>query len=293
MTGPDTEAGRAGSATPTPPGSPRPQPPPRRGRGRLLRRLALVAVEALLPITLLVVWYVTSAGSTNFYFPPLSRILRAFPQEWFGAHFTGDVLPSLWRAGAGFALAVVCGVAGGLLLGGSDHARALFEPIVEFCRAVPPPLVVPVAILAFGIGDGMKIAVIVAGTVWPVLLNTTEGVRGMDEVLRDTARSYGITGWRRVWRITLPAAAPQIMAGVRTCLALTLILMVISEMKGSNNGIGFLVQDSQRSFALPEMWAGILLLGLLGYLAHLVFSLVERRLLLWHGGARQNPRGDT
>jgi ABC-type nitrate/sulfonate/bicarbonate transport system permease component len=118
-------------------------------------------------------------------------------------------------------------------------------------------------------------------------------VRGMDEVLGDTARSYGITGWRRVWHVTLPAAAPQIMAGVRTCLALTLILMVVSEMKGSNNGIGFLVQDSQRSFALPEMWAGILLLGLLGYLLHLVFSLVERRLLAWHRGARQTSREDA
>ncbi|HEX5492956.1 MAG TPA: ABC transporter permease [Mycobacteriales bacterium] len=267
---------------------------PSRSRGRgWSRRLVALGVEAVLPVVLVVVWYLTSAGSTNFYFPPLSRILRAFADSWFGSRFTADVLPSLGRAGAGFGLAVVCGVAVGLLLGSSRVARSLFEPLVEFARAVPPPVLVPVAVLAFGLGNSMRISVIVAGSVWPVLLNTVEGVRGLDEVLRDTASAYRITGWRRIWRVILPAASPPIMAGVRTCLALSLILMVISEMVGGGNGIGFFVQQSQRSFALPEMWAGILLLGLVGYLAHLVFSAVERRLLSWHSGSRQSSRGES
>lgn len=268
--------------------------PTRRRTGRRWsRRLVALAVEAALPVLAVVVWFVASAHSTNFYFPPLSQILRAFADSWFGSRFTGDILPSVGRAGAGFALSVVGGVAIGLLLGSSRVARALCEPLVEFGRAVPPPVLVPVAVLAFGIGNGMKVSVIVAGAIWPVLLNTVEGVRGLDEVLRDTARAYRITGWRRIWRVTLPAAGPQIMAGVRTCLALSLILMVISEMVGGVDGIGFFVQQAQRSFALPQMWAGILLLGLLGYLAHLLFSLVERRLMGWHSGARRHSRGDS
>ena len=262
-------------------------------RGRWSRRLVGLGIEATLPVLLVVVWFVSSAGSTNFYFPPLTRILHAFADAWFGSRFTEDILPSVGRAGAGFGLAVLLGIGVGLALGGSAIARALFEPLVEFCRAVPPPVLVPVAVLAFGIGDGMKISVIVAGAVWPVLLNTAEGVRGLDEVLRDTARGYRITGWRRVWRVTLPAASPQIMAGIRTSLALSLIMMVISEMVGGTDGIGFFVQQAQRGFALPEMWAGILLLGLLGYLAHLLFSAVERRLLAWHRGARQTSRGES
>ena len=263
--------------------------PPRRWS----RRTIAVVIEAALPVALVVGWYLASAESTNFCFPPLSRILHAFADSWFGPRLTSDVLPSLGRAGAGFALAVLGGVGVGLALGSSRVARALFEPLVEFARAVPPPVLVPVAVLAFGLGNGMRVSVIVAGAVWPVLLNTVEGVRGLDEMLRDTASAYRITGWRRIWRVTLPAASPQIMAGVRTCLALSLILMVISEMVGGGDGIGFFVQQSQRTFALPEMWAGILLLGLIGYLAHLVFSTVERRLLAWHAGSRRTSRGES
>lgn len=268
---------------------------PHRNRRRTGRssRLVRLAVEAIVPVLLVLVWFVTSAGSANFYFPPLTEILHAFADSWFGPRFTADVLPSVGRAGAGFGLAVLVGVGVGLALGGSATARAMFEPLVEFCRAVPPPVLVPVAVLVFGLDNSMKISVIVAGAVWPVLLNTVEGVRGLDEVLRDTARGYRITGWRRMWRVTLPAASPQIMAGVRTSLALSLIMMVISEMVGGTNGIGFFVQQSQRGFALPEMWAGILLLGLLGYLAHLLFSAVERRLLAWHAGARRSSRGES
>ena len=89
----------------------------------------------------------------------------------------------------------------------------------------------------------------------------------------------------------LPAASPQIFAGMRTSLSLALILMVISEMVASTNGIGFFVLQSQRSFAIPEMWAGILLLGLLGYALNLIFMLVERRVLAWHRGARASALG--
>jgi ABC-type nitrate/sulfonate/bicarbonate transport system permease component len=121
---------------------------------------------------------------------------------------------------------------------------------------------------------------------WPVLLNTIDGVTGIDPTLRDTARVYGVKGPGLLRRIVLPAASPQIFAGMRTSLSLALILMVISEMVASTNGIGFFVLQSQRSFAIPEMWSGILLLGLLGYLLNVVFVLVERRVLAWHRGAR-------
>jgi ABC-type nitrate/sulfonate/bicarbonate transport system permease component len=100
-----------------------------------------------------------------------------------------------------------------------------------------------------------------------------------------------VGGRERLLRIVLPAASPQIFAGMRTSLSLALILMVISEMVASTNGIGFFVLQSQRSFAIPEMWAGILLLGLLGYALNLIFLLVERRVLAWHRGARASALG--
>jgi ABC-type nitrate/sulfonate/bicarbonate transport system permease component len=111
-------------------------------------------------------------------------------------------------------------------------------------------------------------------------------VSGVDPTLVDTGRVYRIPASDRLRHVVLPAAAPQIFAGMRTSLSLALILMVISEMVASSNGIGYFVLQSQRSFAIPEMWSGIILLGLLGYLFNAVFLLVERRTLAWHRGAR-------
>jgi ABC-type nitrate/sulfonate/bicarbonate transport system permease component len=115
-----------------------------------------------------------------------------------------------------------------------------------------------------------------------------DGISGVDATLLDTSRVYRVSAWDRVVRVMLPAAAPQIFAGLRTSLSLALILMVISEMVASTNGIGYFVLQSQRTFAIPEMWSGILLLGILGYLLNLLFVIVERRVLRWHRGARSS-----
>lgn len=134
----------------------------------------------------------------------------------------------------------------------------------------------------------MKVALIAFVCVWPVLLNTLDGVRGVEPTLRDTARVYGIPPRDRIRHVLLPAASPQIFAGMRTSLSLALILMVISEMVASTNGIGYFVLQSQRTFAIPEMWSGIVLLGLLGYALNAVFVAIERRVLRWHRGARES-----
>jgi ABC-type nitrate/sulfonate/bicarbonate transport system permease component len=108
----------------------------------------------------------------------------------------------------------------------------------------------------------------------------------VDPTLVDTGRVYRIPARDRLTHVVLPAAAPQIFAGMRTSLSLALILMVISEMVASSNGIGYFVLQSQRSFAIPEMWSGIILLGILGYAFNAIFLLLERRALAWHRGAR-------
>lgn len=141
-----------------------------------------------------------------------------------------------------------------------------------------------------GIGDTMKIVVIASGCVWPILLNTVEGVRAVDSVMLETARSYGVTGAARLRHLVLRSASPQIFAGLRQALSIGIILMVISEMFAADNGIGFTVVQFQRSFAIPDMWTGILVLGLLGFLLSVVFRLVERRVLGWYHGLRATTR---
>jgi ABC-type nitrate/sulfonate/bicarbonate transport system permease component len=253
----------------------------------LLRRLGLTFG---LPVVLLAVWWVISAESTNFYFPPLPRILETLVDEWLGPRLLDDVLPSVVRLLAGFAVAAVVAVALGVLIGISRSVRGLLEPVLEFFRAIPPPVLVPIFMLFFGIDDTMKVVVIAFGSMWPILLNTVEGVRAVDSVLSDTARTYGITGSARLRTLVLPSASPQIFAGLRQGLSLAIILMVISELFAASNGLGFAIVQSQRAFAIPEMWAGMLMLGLLGFLLAMLFRIVENRQLAWYHGLRRAQR---
>ena len=234
-------------------------------------------LEVLVPLALLALWGVWSASSDTFYYPPLTDILQTFMDTWVFERVASDVVPSLLRLSAGYAIAVVVAILIGIPLGLNATARRAASPIVEFLRAIPPPALLPLAIVVVGVGNLMKVLIIAFVCLWPVLLNTIDGIRGIDPTLTDTARVYGVPR-----RATLPAAMPQIFAGMRTSLSLALSLMVISEMVASTNGIGFFVLQSQRSFAIPEMWSGILLLGILGYVLNLIFILVERRVLAWH-----------
>lgn len=252
----------------------------------LLRLLFVVA----LPLVLVTAWWLASDDSTDVYWPPLRTILTTFPDVWTGERLRADVLPSLLRLSAGYAAATVVGVALGTVIGSYRRVRAVCEPVLEFLRAVPPPVLVPVIMLFAGIGDTMKIAVIASGCVWPILLNTVEGVRAVDSVMSETARSYGITGMARLRNVVLRSASPQIFAGMRQALSIGIILMVISEMFAASNGLGFTIVQFQRGFAIPDMWTGILVLGLLGFALSVVFRLVERRVLGWYHGQRASSR---
>ncbi len=249
-----------------------------------------VSLALGLPAVLFAVWWFATADSTDFYVPPLSTILRKFPEVWTGERLLSDVVPSLLRLTAGYLLAVVTGIGIGLVVGMSRVARDLLEPVLELFRAIPPPVLVPVIMLFAGIGDTMKVLVIVSGCMWPVLLNTVEGVRAVDEVLSDTCRSYGITGASRLWHLVLRSASPQIVTGMRQALSIGIILMVISEMFAASNGLGFTIVQFQRSFAIPEMWSGVLLLGLLGFLLSLLFRFAENRVMAWYQGLRRAQR---
>jgi ABC-type nitrate/sulfonate/bicarbonate transport system permease component len=232
-----------------------------------------------------VIW-VWSAGSDVYYYPPLQDVLNTFKDTWLFERVGSDVGPSMVRLFIGYFIAVGVGVAAGVALGLSPVLRRTLAPIVEFLRAIPAPALLPFALLVLGVGNSSKIFVIAFVCLWPILLNAIDGVSGVDPTLVDTGRVYRIPAKDRLMKVVLPAAAPQIFAGMRTSLSLALILMVISEMVASSNGIGYFVLQSQRSFAIPEMWSGIILLGILGYLFNAIFLLLERRALAWHRGAR-------
>jgi ABC-type nitrate/sulfonate/bicarbonate transport system permease component len=252
--------------------------------------LARLFFVLALPALLVAAWWLASDGSRNVYWPPLRTIMRTFPDVWTGERLRQDLLPSVERLLGGYACAAVVGVALGTVIGSYRRVRAVCEPVLEFLRAIPPPVLIPVIMLFAGIGDTMKVVVIASGCVWPILLNTVEGVRAVDSVMSETARSYGITGVAKLRHVVLRAASPQIFAGLRQALSLGIILMVISEMFAASDGLGFTIVQFQRGFAIPDMWTGILVLGLLGFVLSVVFRLVERRVLAWYHGLRAASR---
>jgi ABC-type nitrate/sulfonate/bicarbonate transport system permease component len=197
-----------------------------------------------------------------------------------------DIVPSLSRLLVGWCAAVVIGVPLGLLIGLSRRTSDVLDLPLQFLRSIPGPALVPVFIILFGTESAMRIILIAFGSVWPIVLNTIEGIETVDPIQLDTARVFGLPGMARLMRIILPAASPKIFAGMRVSLALAVILMVVSELVASTNGIGYRIQNAQIMFILTDMWCGIALLALLGYTLNWLFLKLENWLLAWHRGAR-------
>jgi ABC-type nitrate/sulfonate/bicarbonate transport system permease component len=246
-----------------------------------------IAAEIAVPLAILAAWQLWTAHAESPKFPRLSTILVTFKDMWLFSEFGTHVVPSLERIFLGFAIAVAAGIAIGIPLGVSRWARVWATPHIEYWRAIPPPALLPISIiLLHSIGNVQKVAFIAFFCLFPVLLNTIDGVRGIDPTLIDTARSYGIGRLERIRRVVLPAALPQITAGMRNSLSLAVIMMVLSEYFSSTSGVGYVLLISKNTFQLSPMWAAIVLIGVLGYLLNLLFILLERRVLAWHRGWR-------
>lgn len=242
-------------------------------------------------LLLLLLWEAAGQGGWihKLFFPPASKILASFIHIVLSGEVLSHVAVSVWRAGLGYALAALVAITLGVLMGYWRAAYEAGEIVIELLRAIPPPAIIPVAIVFLGIGDQMKVFIILFSCSFPILINTMDGVRGVDPVLIRTARTFGLSRRQIIWKVVLPAASPFIMTGLRIALAIALILVVISEMVGATAGIGYFILDAQRSFRIPQMYAGMLVLALLGYLLNRCFLVTDARLMAWHKGltARQ------
>ncbi len=215
--------------------------------------------------------------------PRVSVIASAWLKTVHGGALLHAMLPTLGRIFAGFALAAAIAVPLGLLMGSIPMIYRLLEPITELIRPIPSSAYIPVAILFLGIDNEMKVFVIAVACLFPILLNTYGGVRGIDPVLIDTGRTFGLSRARALRQIVLPAALPNILTGMRISLGIALIVAVVAEMIAGNSGIGYFILDMQRIFRVPEMFAGIFTLGVLGFAINFAFLKIEGRLLHWRG----------
>jgi ABC-type nitrate/sulfonate/bicarbonate transport system permease component len=269
--------------------SPAAPPPPSlagKGAGGLgpVRALWQPALGVGTLLAVLALWEVASrTGLLNRqFFPPVTDILATFFALWANNIFPQHLAATLGRMAVGYAIAVALGVGLGLVMGRWRAVYDLFEPLVEFLRPMPPVALIPVLILLVGIGDEMKVIVVAFASLFPILLNTIDGVRGVHPTLLDVARTFRFGEAATLRRVILPAALPQIVAGLRISLAIALIVALVSEMIGATAGMGYFVLQAQRGLRIRDMYAAIVMLALLGFTLNGLFVLAESRVLAWH-----------
>lgn len=192
-----------------------------------------------------------------------------------------DAAVSLYRLVAGLALAAFLGVPLGLWLGLRRGAEAVAGPLVQFLRMISPLSWAPVAIAVFGIGSEPVIFLVAAAAVWPIMLSTSSGVRGMDPGYLDVARSMGASGWERLTTVVIPAVRPAILGGIRLALGTAWIVLVPAEMLGVRSGLGYQILNARDQLAYDQVMAVILVIGILG------FALDALSRLLLRGGTER------
>jgi ABC-type nitrate/sulfonate/bicarbonate transport system permease component len=193
-----------------------------------------------------------------------------------------EVIRSLGRIFGGFFLAVAVMVPLGIVMGLFKPAYNLFEPITELIRPLPPPAIIPVVMLFLGIGEAMKIIVIAFACSFPILINTMDGVRSVEPTLVDTAKTFGRNRYEIILQVILPASLHQIFTGWRVALPIALIVDIVAEMVGALNGIGRFILLMQRRFDIPEMYAGIFLVAIVGYALNALLRFLNKSLIGWH-----------
>ena len=224
-------------------------------------------------------WWLASHGGwvSRVFLPTPEATLASLAGGLIGGELADFTAQTVQRMMAGWLLASFVGIA----LGISAQARAWLQPTLEFVRPLPASAVMPLAIAIFGLGGGMVLSVVAFGAMWPVLLATIHGFSSVDPRLREVAAALQLPRRDFVRKIGLPSALPDILAGMRLSMTVSLIVAVVGEMIASQPGLGQAILLAARSFRASELFAGIALLGALGFASNALLAVAEQRLLKW------------
>jgi NitT/TauT family transport system permease protein len=235
-------------------------------------------------LLLLFFWETVSRNKliSPLYFPPMSKNLVAFCHLVLDGTLPLELIRSFGRIFGGFFLAIGVMVPLGIAMGLFKPIYNLFEPLTELIRPLPPPAIIPVMMLFLGIGEAMKIIVIAFACSFPILINTMDGVRSVEPTLVDTAKTFGRNRYEIILQVIFPASLHQIFTGLRVALPIALIVDIVSEMVGALNGIGRFILVMQRSFNIPEMYAGVFLVAIVGYGLNSLLRYLNTALIGWH-----------
>ncbi len=248
-------------------------------RGTFAERL----VSWLSPLVLLLVWelLVRSRIMDARFFPAPSAVVKTL----FGLIASGllvkDLGISLTRIGAGFAIGAASGIALGLVMGVSRLVRAAIKPLVGVIYPIPKIAILPLIMLIFGLGELSKYAIVAIGVFFLVMLSTMAGVMNIEKIYLDVGRNFGARRSAVLLTIAIPGALPLIFTGLRLAWGTALLLIVAAEFVSARSGLGYLIWNAWQTFAVEEMYSGLLTVSALGLISFAILDAVERRLIPW------------
>jgi ABC-type nitrate/sulfonate/bicarbonate transport system permease component len=250
----------------------------------MIRHGLLAALDRYLPLLIIALaWEIGARTSmvSTLALPPLSEVAAAWVRLVEDGELIGNGVASLWRSGAGLTLAVVIGAVLGIFMAWWRPVNAIVGPLVEMFYPMPKSALIPVTVLWLGFGNGSKILLILLGCMLPVTIGAFNGARSSEQALVWSARSMGASRLRMLWDVVVPSALPELLNGIRTALALSFILLVSSELIAAQNGLGNLIGFLGANGSYDAMFAVVLTVALLGFIADRIYLLLARRILRW------------
>jgi NitT/TauT family transport system permease protein len=250
---------------------------------RIWRRHRVVIRGAYVILFTLVTWELIGRFllTSPLMFAPFSAVVVEAAKLWATGELERDILVSFTSLAAGFALAAVIGIIVGSLIAISDAVREHLDPLINALYATPLVALSPILILALGIGTASKVAIVFLLAVFPILINTTAGIKSADESLIEAARAFSASRFAIFRLVLIPSALPFIVAGLRLGIGRGLVGIFIGELFGSRDGLGYLISMSSQSFDVPGMFVGVLVLAMSGIAATAAFEYLEKKIAPW------------
>ena len=252
-------------------------------RGEISRstRLALAVIGFLLPF---IAWFVLSHSGLmeEVFMPTPMKVLQSAVDWWSDGNLVTDIFISIERIFGGFLLSAVIALPLGVMIGTYAPARALLEPLTDFSRYLPAVAFIPLIMLWVGIDESAKITVIFVGTFFQMVLMLAEDVARVPSPAIEAARTMGATNSEVVKHVILRAARPAMVDTLRSCMGLAWTYLVVAELVASNSGLGFSILKAQRFLHTDKIFAGILMIGLIGLITDQLFRWVHRAAFRWH-----------
>jgi ABC-type nitrate/sulfonate/bicarbonate transport system permease component len=255
---------------------------PQSGR-RMSARTRDRLLNVISPLALLVLWELCARFGfiDTRFFPAPSSVMATMAEMLRSGELVTHTAVSLQRLAYGAVLGGVPALVLGIAMGLNRPIRALVDPLVATTYPIPKSAILPLALLIFGLGEGSKIFMVAIGVFFPVVINTTTGVLEINKIYLDVGQNYKASRWNMFWTIALPGALPVIMTGFKLGIGIGLVLIAVAEMVGAKSGLGYLIWSAWSTFAVEQMYVGLFVIAIIGFLLTLALNELERVIIPW------------